>query len=194
MSGSSARARLAQRILQALDPAVVPETLRRFGRPPSVALPSSSQQLVLVGQRGAGKTTLLPLVGELLERPGVDLDEEIARIHGRALLDWVREDPVSFRSAERSTFQGLQPPAVVAAGGGFLFLHGELLLPHVAVLVPISFETCRSRLLQDTTRPRLRPELTLEEEIRSVFFEREAAHLESPAIHLGDFLRAAVDA
>ncbi len=37
------------------------------------------------------------------------------------------------------------------------------------LLVPVTFETYRERLLADTTRPRLRPGMSLEEELASVY-------------------------
>ncbi len=72
-------------------------------------------------------------------------------------------------------FASLPPDRVIAAGGGFLSLHGDLLEGTHAVLVPVTFETYRERLLEDRTRPRLRPEVPLEEELRGIFDEREAA-------------------
>lgn len=193
MSASSGRRALVQRIVAALDPSVVPEVLASFGRPSRAGLPSPAEQLVLVGHRSAGKSRLLPLVSALLERPGVDLDAELEQRHRRSLRAWVGEDVAGFRRAERELFTALPPGQVVAAGGGFLALHADLLATHLAVLVPISFDAYRERLTADTTRPRLRPELTLEEELRAIYFEREAAHLRVPTVPLGSFLRAATD-
>jgi shikimate kinase len=78
----------------------------------------------------------------------------------------------------------------VATGGGFLSLHADLLRDHTAVLVPITFETYRARLLGDATRPRLRPQLSLEEELAQVYAEREERHAAADTISLLDFLRA----
>jgi shikimate kinase len=58
------------------------------------------------------------------------------------------------------------------------------------LVVPVCFETYRERLLADTSRPRLRPGMTLEEEIATVFHEREALHARVPTVPLVDFLRA----
>ena len=148
---------------------------------------------MLVGHRSAGKTRLLPQIAALVKRPAIDLDHAIAERGGRDLASWVREDLTGFRRAERETFAALPPGQVVAAGGGFLALHEDLLRRHVAVLIPISFDAYRARLSADTTRPRLRPELTLEEELRAVYFEREALHLRADTVALGEFLRAATD-
>lgn len=193
MSGSSASA-LAQRIALELDPRVVPAFLAAYGKAdPRAPLPLSGH-VVLVGHRAAGKTRLLPLIAQLTGRPAIDLDAEIARRAGRALREWVQADPHAFRQAERDTFSSLEGQAVIAAGGGFLSLHADLLAGHLAVLIPVSFDTYRERLLADPTRPRLRPELSAEDELRTVFEEREGLHATSGALPLAAFLRAMVGA
>ncbi|KFE70359.1 shikimate kinase [Hyalangium minutum] len=145
--------------------------------------------MVLAGHRSAGKTRLLPVVSQLLGRPGLDLDVELERSSGRPLKTWVAEDPKSFRAAERQTLVELPPGSLVAVGGGFLSHHPDALAGMFTVLIPVSFETYRERLLADTSRPRLRPGVTLEEEIATVFHEREALHARVPTVSLVDFLR-----
>lgn len=148
------------------------QALKAAARAPLALRP----RVVLVGHRGAGKTTLLPRVAALLSRRPVDLDAEVERALGRPIREVFREDERRFRAAERECFQRLPGETVIAAGGGFLALHADLLAADTAVLVPVSFETYRERLLQDESRPRLRPELSPEEEVRAVYQEREAVH------------------
>lgn len=138
--------------------------------------------VVLVGQRVAGKTTLLPHVATLLGRKGIDLDAELARESGRPLREWFSADERGFREAERATFTRLRATyGVISCGGGFLSLHASLLRGCIAVEVPISFDTYSERLRADQSRPRLRPEVSLAEEIREVYAERERRHaLERP--------------
>jgi shikimate kinase len=69
---------------------------------------------VLAGHRTAGKTRLLPVVGQLLGRPGLDLDIELERISARSLKTWVAEDPKTFRAAERQALLDLPPGSLVA--------------------------------------------------------------------------------
>ena len=182
---------LVARTFQGLDPRLAPALAAEYRRSslPPPALPQDGH-LVLVGHRAAGKTRLLPLVAELAGRPPLDLDEELEAFHHRSIPDWVREDVSGFRAAERARFAALRPPAVVAVGGGFLSLHADLLAGHLAVLVPVSFDTYRERLLADTGRPRLRPELSLEEEIVQVYQERELAHARVPTVPLVQLLAA----
>jgi len=182
---------LASRILQAVDPRLGPalkaELARRAGEPPSVTV-SPEARIALVGHRASGKTSLLPLVAQLTGRPSFDLDRELEAYHRRSLKDWVREDEPSFRRAERDRFLALPKECVVAVGGGFLSLHADLLEGQLPVLVPVTFETYRDRLLADKRRPRLRPELTPEQEISEVFHAREAAHARVKTVPLVDFL------
>ena len=147
--------------------------------------------LALVGHRAAGKSSLLPMVAKLLGREGIDLDLEVARRSGRPLRDWVTIDVQGFRAAERACFESLPRGALVACGGGFLSSHPEALQGCLPVLVPISLETYCERLRADTSRPRLHPELTFEEELREVFFEREEQHRRVRTMPFVDFLLAA---
>ncbi len=144
--------------------------------------------VVLAGHRAAGKTLLLPPVARALGRQGVDLDAELVRRHERPLGEWLKSDERDFRAAERDTFRSLPSGLVVAVGGGFLSLHAELLRGCVTVEVPISFATYVERLTQDTTRPRLRPELTLDEELREIYSEREFRHAAARPLSLIDFM------
>jgi shikimate kinase len=154
------------------------------------AAPRPLRSLVaLVGHRAAGKSRLLPLVCRWTGRPGVDLDVLIEERAGRSVAVLFTADPQAFREAERQAFASIRGPAIVATGGGFLSLHADLLRDHTAVLVPITFETYRARLLGDATRPRLRPQLSLEEELAQVYAEREERHAAADTMPLLDFLR-----
>jgi shikimate kinase len=192
MSERSAEARhqTLELILDAVDPRLSPGLREALTSPGPAVLPAEGQTVVLAGHRTAGKTRLLPLVSRLLGRPGLDLDVELERASGRSLKTWVAEDPKAFRAAERQALLDLPPGSLVAVGGGFLSHHPDALAGMFTLVVPVSFETYRERLLADTSRPRLRPGVTLEEEIATVFHEREALHARVPTVPLVDFLRA----
>ncbi len=145
--------------------------------------------VALVGHRAAGKSRLLPLVSQWTGLPGVDLDLLIAERAGQELTSFFNADPAAFRAAERRAFASIEGPAIVATGGGFLSLHADLLRDRTAVLVPITFETYRSRLLSDASRPRLRPQLSLEEELAQIYAEREERHAAVDTVPLLEFLR-----
>lgn len=181
-----------EQILGAVDPRlseVLRQAVMRAG--PRVRVPPE-ETLVLAGHRAAGKTRLLPLIGALTGRTGLDLDAELERHSGRSLRTWVAEAPESFRSAERARFEALPRGGLVAVGGGFLSHHPEALAGCTTVLIPITFETYCERLRADATRPRLRPEVSLEEELRSIFDERETLHSRAATVALEHLLRGSV--
>jgi shikimate kinase len=181
----------AEDIVALLDPRLrgpLAEELarRRAAPPPPLAL---GRRVILVGHRGAGKSTLLGPVAELLGWPAVDLDAEVERRLGKpARRVFAEEGPDRFRAAEREAYQALPVRRVVAVGGGFLSLHADLLERDTAVLVPVTFETYRERLLADTERPRLYPEMAVEDELRYTFRSREELHRRAPTVPVVDFL------
>ncbi|WXH33350.1 Shikimate kinase [Myxococcus stipitatus] len=191
MSASSAEARRSrvEHVLASVDPRLAPALREALARPGPVPRPDAGQTVVLCGHRSAGKSTLLPRVAGLLERRGVDLDAHLEHLHGRPLKTWVAQSPAEFRAAERRALLELPRGGLVAVGGGFLSHHPDALAGMFTLLIPVTFETYRERLMADRTRPRLRPDVTLEEEISSVFHEREALHARVPTIALVDFLR-----
>ncbi|HEX8818395.1 MAG TPA: shikimate kinase [Archangium sp.] len=192
MSGPSAEQRhpFVEQILEAVDPRLAPSLREELARPGLRPRPTPEQTVVIAGHRSAGKTRLLPMVSGLLGRSGMDLDHELERRHGRPLREWVTKEPESFRQAERALFLELPRGSLVAVGGGFIAYHAETLHPCYTLLVPISFETYRERLLADTTRPRLRPGMSLEEEISSIYEQRSLLHSRVHTVSLVEFLRA----
>ena len=194
MSGPSAEQKhlLVQRILGGVDPRLAPALREEFARPGPRPLPAPGQTVAIAGHRSAGKTRMLPLVSALLGRPGLDLDSELERRS--------RPQPPRVGGAGRQRlprggarlFLELPRGSLVALGGGFLAHHPEALEPCYTLLLPVSFETYRERLLRDTRRPRLRPGMTLEEELRSIYHQRQVLHARVPTVSLVDFLRAIV--
>jgi shikimate kinase len=188
-------ARVDPRLRAELTEELAAELERADGRVDAVG-----RRIVLVGQRAAGKSWLLEPIARLAGRPGFDLDREIEAREGRRIAEWLPSDEAGFRAAERRCFATLPISSVVAAGGGFLSLHADLLADHVAVLVPLTFDTHVERLRAELEgphhgsprRPRLRPDLTHEEELHEVFFVREALHRRVPTVSLPTFLKALV--
>ncbi len=157
----------------------------RRSREPIEGLPRGAT-VVLAGHRAAGKTRLLPLIAKALGRTAIDLDQVLSQ--QRPLREWVADDLLSFRAAERSAFRQLPSSCVVSVGGGFLASHAPVLAGCVVVLVPVTYETYVERLRADDTRPRLRPELSNEAELREVFAEREDLHRAAHPTGFVDFV------
>jgi shikimate kinase len=179
-------------LLRHLDPRLRDGLTAEFQRrveAPGEGLPRGVG-IVLAGHRGAGKSTVLPFVAAALKRTAVDLDVELERRAGRSLRSWFEADVVSFRAAEREVFASLPPGGVVAVGGGFLSLHADLLRDCLTVLVPVTWETFAERLTADTSRPRLRPALTLQQELEAIWAERESKHQQVKTMGIVDFALA----
>lgn len=189
-TSAPSRQEVVESLLALVDPRLQAEVRAEFARAcaAKVSLEIGPQSpVVIVGHRTAGKTRALPLVCALTGRPGFDLDREIEARHPRSLRAWVQQDPNGFRAAERKVFGQLPRASVISVGGGFLALHADLLQGCAPVIVPIGFATYRERLLADSSRPRLRPELTVEDEIVEIFHSREALHRQFPTVPLATF-------
>jgi shikimate kinase len=189
VSSAETRRQLVTQVVASVDPRLRQALQGALSSPGPCPFPVATQTVVIAGHRAAGKTRLLPLVSKLLGRPGLDLDAELERLHGRPLRSWVAESPSTFRAAERESLSLMPPSSVVSVGGGFLSHHPDALAGHFTLVVPVTFDTYRERLTADKTRPRLRADVSLEEELHSLFHEREALHARVPTISLADFLR-----
>lgn len=190
----SARWAEAQGILEMLDPVLVPGLLQRlhhFRQNPPQPRPMQGN-VVLVGHRAAGKSTILQHVAAFLGRPAVDLDRAMEHAAGAPVKTLFNAGEDGFRMLEREVFNVLSDGLVVAAGGGFLAHHGDTLMTHTAVLVPVSLRTYKERLVQDVTRPRLLPQLPLEEELERIHAERDAIHARVPTLELPELLAHAI--
>jgi shikimate kinase len=88
----------------------------------------SARPLALVGPRGAGKSTVGRALAERLERPFVDLDDELVRVHDDPAIGSAGEllaalGEAEFRRREAARLEALlaerrDAPFVLATGGG----------------------------------------------------------------------------
>ncbi len=137
--------------------------------------------IALVGHRGAGKSTLGQLVAADLDRPFVDLDEEVSRRSGRSIDDLVENSIEHFRELEAQTLTSLceQSPAPIIACGAGVEPRCES-----ALIVWLDREDWSDEVRR-SQRPRVRPELREEQEWEWMERTRrprwrEAAHLRLP--------------
>jgi shikimate kinase len=143
---------------------------------------SAAPLLVLIGFMGAGKSTLGRLLAQQLACPLVDLDQEIARIHGTIPELFAARGESGFRAIEHSHLDLILPrlarPSVLALGGGAFLQEAnrELLARHSATIVFLDapFEILYSRI-RDTAHQR--PLATDPDRLRSLFEQRRPTYL-----------------
>lgn len=152
---------------------------------------SQRESIALIGYRATGKTFFGRALARELRLPFVDMDEELAKILGMNIQEWVSASGWdSFRQAESRLLEELagNPPMVLATGGGVVLSPSNraILRRHFRVIwLKASIETIRRRLGEDPVTAAQRPALTdlpLEEEIRTLLASRlplyhETAHL-----------------
>lgn len=113
---------------------------------------------------GSGKTTVGRLLAEKLNRPFIDIDEEIEKTTNRSIAEIFREfGETEFRKHEKNLIQNiacLQPPAVIALGGGSL-MDGDSIdtvkTSGILIYLECSIDVLRKRL-QNSQRPLLKTE------------------------------------
>ncbi|EHL03311.1 putative Pentafunctional AROM polypeptide [Glarea lozoyensis 74030] len=125
----------------------------------------SEKSLFIIGMRGAGKTTAGGWAGRLLNRPHIDLDVEMERIHGITIPEMVRNKGWDwFRDAELALLSSVikEKPTgyVFACGGGVVEMPGarKLLSDYhksggIVLLVHRDTEQVMEYLQIDKTRP-----------------------------------------
>ncbi|TXD38146.1 hypothetical protein FRC98_04405 [Lujinxingia vulgaris] len=134
--------------------------------------------ILLVGHRGVGKSTLGRLAASQLGRPFFDLDDVIAEQSGTTIADLVARDIESFRTTEARTARTLvehHNAPIIASGAGLNAF------PPGAIIVWIHRDGWQPTVAT-SARPRVRPELSLDDEHRWMIDTREprwreAAHL-----------------
>ena len=139
----------------------------------------------LIGYMGSGKSTVGKLLSEELNHKFYDLDQEIEKEYGLAILEiFARRGEIFFRKAERKMLQkliALDEDAIVSLGGGTPCYGDNMELIKNADLVrsiylKLNIQTLLQRLKQEKEdRPmisHLETEELLEEFIRKHLFER----------------------
>ncbi|SRR6266536_1502804 len=151
--------------------------------PPHAETPiTGSPLLVLIGFMGAGKSTLARMLSAELGCPLIDLDEEIARIHGTIPELFATRGESGFRAIEHNELDrvlaGLTLPAVLALGGGAFMqpANRDLLERHSATVIFLDapFEVLYQRI-RDTAEER--PLAADPDRLRSLYELRRPTYL-----------------
>jgi shikimate kinase / 3-dehydroquinate synthase len=142
---------------------------------------AANSHVALIGFMGAGKTTTGAALGRLLERPFLDVDEELERRHGATIPElFEHRGELWFRNVEAELTRELldrPEPSVLALGGGAVTRAEtrEALARHsFTVLLAIDPDEAWSRA-SATNRPLARDEAAF----RALYDERQAVYLET---------------
>ena len=115
----------------------------------------------LIGFMGAGKSTVARLVGELLGRPVIDVDNRIESRAGAsvtAIFENLGESAFRQLEAEQLLELAEEPPSVVACGGGIVVNHENrafLKSAGLVVYLRVTAGETLARVGADGTRPLL---------------------------------------
>lgn len=146
--------------------------------------------LFLVGPTGAGKTTIGRLLAARLERPFIDIDEEIQARCGCDIA-WIFdvEGEAGFRERETKVLGDIvdTPAAVISTGAGIVLspANRELLAPHrqQVIWLKVDLKTQLQRLKQDRTRPLLQVP-GLETRLKDMAAVREPLYAAVAGLHM----------
>jgi shikimate kinase len=137
-----------------------------------------SGHVYLIGFMGAGKSTVGSTLAGVLERPFVDLDDEIERADRRSIPQIFAEDgETGFRLLETDALRAVSqgPPSVVACGGGVVTAPDNLRIMRdtgTVVYLAADIETVGERLGSGRGRPLFGPDAaSLLESRRSLYEE-----------------------
>jgi len=138
--------------------------------------------LVLIGFMGAGKSTLGRLLSRQLGCHLIDLDEEIARVHGKIPELFSSRGESGFRAIEHYHLDLILPrlarPSVLALGGGAFLqpANRDLLARHQATVIFLDapFEVVSARISGTAHQRPLAGDL---DSLRLLYEERRPTYL-----------------
>ncbi|MFK2826635.1 shikimate kinase [Bacillus sp. B190/17] len=147
----------------------------------NVQMSIKEKSIVFIGFMGVGKTTIGSLVAQKLQRPFIDIDEEIEKEHGMSINEiFASYGEQAFREMEKKTVRSFceQKLKVISLGGG-AFMQPEIrdvCLANCTVLyLDMSWEQWKERLdLLIEDRPILRDKDL--KEIEELFYKRQEAY------------------
>lgn len=156
---------------------------------PQAACPEAldGKHLYLTGYRGSGKSSVGRAVAKRLQRPWIDLDDEIESQSGRTIQAiFAADGEDGFRDLEQAVLEAVskRPPAVISLGGGAVLRDANrqrIRASGISVWLQADADTVLQRLHRDASTSRRRPPLTglpPRQEIQTLLAKREPLYAE----------------
>ncbi|UII54830.1 shikimate kinase [Cytobacillus spongiae] len=119
------------------------------------------KSIFLIGFMGAGKTTVGKALGEEMNLPVLDTDEEIVKQENRSINEiFAKEGEGYFRQVESQILKDLPKEKMIITTGGGIILQGEnrayLQTNGTVIYLHAKIEELLFRLQNDQTRPLVR--------------------------------------
>lgn len=157
-----------------------------------MAIPiSPPERIILTGFMGAGKSSVGQYLARMLDRPFVDLDDEIVRVEGKSIAEiFDSAGEAQFRHIEHRVLGKIlrRQHMVLALGGGtlelprnrkILFADPENLMIYLEAPLEVLVRRCEEQLRRQSDAPK-RPVLEDRSELTNRFLRRkllyESAH------------------
>lgn len=149
--------------------------------------------LYLTGYRGSGKSSVGRELARRLNRPAIDLDDEIERAAGCTIREiFATAGETGFRDWETRTLQQVvgRPPAVIALGGGAVLKaenREQIARSGLTVWLQIDAQTVCQRLQDDASTTDRRPALTRlpqQQEVAQLLEQRQPLYHQIASIHV----------
>lgn len=164
-----------------------PEGARWTAPQPACPGALDGKHLYLTGYRGSGKSSVGRAVAKRLQRPWIDLDDEIESQSGRSIQAiFATDGEEGFRDLEQTVLEAIskRAPAVISLGGGAVLREANrrrIRNSGISVWLQADADTVLQRLHRDASTSRRRPPLTglpPRQEIQTLLAKREPLYAE----------------
>ncbi len=144
--------------------------------------------VILIGMRGSGKTSVAKILSAKLNLPIIETDQEIVKQEGMTIQQMVEKHGWDyFRQKETELLKGLKElkdkQYILSTGGGMILSqeNRELLRDIGIVYYLFAYPETSAKRVQklDADRPALTENLSLSEELKKIFKDREELYEET---------------